>query len=173
MKKLILTLALLSTASFASESNWVHITSNTTNTAFYGDAANIRYKNDVSEGELILLWIKSDHKRDKTVKWRETKSLWEINCQNYTYRLNQVINYRANGSVIKSHYRYGFDPFEMVQTNPFGKHLRGQLRLRPPRRQAPPPVIYGPSESPKPLQVSAPPGSIAYAIVDSVCGESE
>jgi hypothetical protein len=73
-------LLMAATPSFAA--NWVYIGATNTGTVFYVDTDTMK-----RDGNLVTVWVKWDHSRDKTFKLRETKSRFRFDCAERTVTL--------------------------------------------------------------------------------------
>lgn len=93
---LSLSLVLLSTP--ASAADWVYVGTATTRAAYYHDPSSVR-----RVGDHLAAWRKVDHSRDRTVSYRESKSLWYFDCARDVQALKSFINYGPSGSVMSSH----------------------------------------------------------------------
>jgi hypothetical protein len=86
----LIALLLAATPVFAAE--WVRTGESYNNAISYYDAETIR-----RFGKEVEVWIKEDHSRDKTVKYRETKTHLRYNCVLRTFTVYEHIEYSKNG----------------------------------------------------------------------------
>ena len=85
-------LAMVATPAFAAE--WTPVYIDTNNAIYFYDSETIR-----RSGNVVTVWEKRDHSRDRTVKYREVKAKRSYNCSARTSILFSVIVYYPNGKV--------------------------------------------------------------------------
>jgi hypothetical protein len=85
-------LFIAATPAFAAE--WIPVFIDTKNAIYYYDIETIRRSRNV-----VTVWEKRDHSRDRTVKYREVKAKRSYNCSARTSILLSVIVYYPNGKV--------------------------------------------------------------------------
>ena len=78
-------LALMPTAP-AYAANWVYVTISDSNAVWYYDSDTIQ-----RSGNQVSVWLKIDHSRDKTVKHRESKGRYRLDCEMTTNTLLQIV----------------------------------------------------------------------------------
>jgi hypothetical protein len=97
VKLLIATIGLC-LGSAAMAENLVYIQTDAPGSDYYYDAETIRrYSNDT-----VLVWIKREATKDKTVSYRNKMMKLKIDCSAETYGSLYVSMYRANGTVMDS-----------------------------------------------------------------------
>lgn len=87
-----LVLVMAETPAFAAE--WIPVFIDTQKVIYYYDADTIR-----RSGNVVTVWEKRDHSRNRTVKYREVKGKRSYNCSARTSILLSVIVYYPNGKV--------------------------------------------------------------------------
>ena len=86
------TTALVMVATPAFAANWVYVGTNVRNAVHFFDADTIR-----RSGNQVTFWEKRDHSRDQTVKYREQKTRYRIDCGERTHKLLNAIEYYPDG----------------------------------------------------------------------------
>ncbi len=72
--------------------NWVYVATNTNKADWYYDSDTIR-----RFGNQITVWVKIDHSRNKTVKYRETLVRYRYDCADRTSTALQLTDYYPDG----------------------------------------------------------------------------
>lgn len=92
LNKFFTTAALVMAATPAFSANWVYVNTGTNNADNYYDADTME-----RSGEVVTVWEKADHSRDKTVKWRSSKLLKRFYCSRRLSVIVSIIDYYPNG----------------------------------------------------------------------------
>jgi hypothetical protein len=92
LNKLITTAALVMAATPAFAANWVYIETSDTGTVFSYDANTIR-----RAGNLVTVWEKWDHSRDKTFRERQRMIRSRYQCEERTVTTLNSTTYSPNG----------------------------------------------------------------------------
>ncbi len=82
---------------FLDKNPWLEYSTSGTGSIYYYNIKSQRNLND-----RIEVWVKIDHSKDRTVKARETKHLYEVYCKDQKIRPMQQIEYDAAGKVLAS-----------------------------------------------------------------------
>jgi hypothetical protein len=72
--------------------NWVYVTESSSNADWYYDSDTIR-----RSGNQITVWVKVDHSRDKTVKYRMALNRYRCDCAERTTSLLEWTDYYPDG----------------------------------------------------------------------------
>jgi hypothetical protein len=78
--------------------SWVNFEESGSGSVYYLDVDTFS-----KTGDIVLVWTKADHSRDRTETARETKTRYRINCLYQTISVLFWADYRPDGSVIDSH----------------------------------------------------------------------
>lgn len=76
--------------------DWLHIGTTTTNTEMYARKADLLAGRGHQTDARV--WLLFDNSRDRTVKSRESKALYSVNCPRQTYRALSMTAYMPDGS---------------------------------------------------------------------------
>ncbi len=64
---------------------------------------------------IIRIWVSADHSRDSTVRYRSSRSLYDINCQTEKFRNLVDVRYSQNGrTVFNQSYSETLTPFNFI-----------------------------------------------------------
>lgn len=86
------------TANAEDPNPWLPVSKSSTGTVW-----SIRFSDLINKSNFYpQIWVKLDHSSDKSVKYRETKSLIKFDCQALKYQTLTDITYDAEGQVIDS-----------------------------------------------------------------------
>ena len=77
--------------------DWRYVGTSDNGTTIYVDMETMR-----PTGDTVNVWVRYDHSRDRTIRFRETKQLVTYNCSARTSTLRSYISYDANGRVVDS-----------------------------------------------------------------------
>ncbi len=78
---------------------WISASKNGTGTEFGLQAKDVK----ALAGGKGFVWLISNHKLDKSVPYRTTKSRLEIDCRNRAMRTEMTFRYKADGSLHSEH----------------------------------------------------------------------
>lgn len=82
----------------AKASDWRFVTISAVNSIIYVDRDSVRDNKDYS-GTTKIAWFKTNDSQNKTVRYRESKTLYHFKCATSEMKIVQWVEYRADGSV--------------------------------------------------------------------------
>jgi hypothetical protein len=96
----------------ASAADWQWLTVNASGGVIYYDASSIQ-----RHGDRARIWIRVDHRRDRTTQYRETRELWSYDCRDRTTLALSAIDYLPNGRSVQRR-QLADDPFDYTPVIP-------------------------------------------------------
>jgi hypothetical protein len=99
--------------------NWIYVTTSIPASDYYVDFDSIRTISSYV-GSTKIAWFKLDHSRNKSESARSSKNLYEAKCDSSELKLNQWIDYKADGTVLNSSNGKSYGTFQVVAPETVG-----------------------------------------------------
>ena len=108
--------------------NWVYVVTDPDNAVVYYDSDTLQ-----RTGDEVIVWVKWDHSRDKTVKERESKDRAIYDCSAGTRTVLSIWDYFPNGEVNSIEYKPSEQTAKSVPPDSMGETIMQAVCAAPPR----------------------------------------